>query len=83
MLQKTNAQKILIEKINDFISKNRCSLPDDDVAELEDCLGQLEDLGDENQSAGNKSLILKLLSKAAEVLVKYLLFKEIHDFFDN
>lgn len=83
MTKKINAQKILIETIKDFISKNRCSIPIDDVITLEICVKQFENECSKNQSFENRNLMFRLLNKAIEILLKYFLFKEIHDFFED
>ena len=83
MIEKSKAQKILIEKIKSFIQKNRCSLPNDDILELENCIKQFEVSSNGNHGTESRHKILTALSRVIEILVKYFLFNEMHNFFDN
>ena len=83
MIKKSNAQKTLIETIKSFIQKNRCSLPNDDILELENCIKQFEVSSNESHSAESRHKVLTTLGRVIEILVKYFLFNEIHNFFDN
>ena len=83
MIEKSKAQELLIEKIKSFIQKNRCSLPSDDVIELENCIMQFEISVNESQSIESQNKILIAFDKAIEILLKYFLLNEMSDFFDN
>ncbi len=83
MLKKINPEKVLLIKVKAFLKKNRCSLPEEDVVELEVCIASCECNDNADSSFESKQLWSNILLRMIDVLARYFLIKEIHDFFDN